>query len=112
MSSERLKVFVIEAFVDASIALESFDPEQCNVNTLSALGNLVSRSVRRRVLLETLTSCDWRLIDVSDALRMGGANNVTKAIVQLNLDDELKAARKAGKAKQGRRAVSAKEGVR
>lgn len=108
MSVERMKDTAIEALVEASIELHGFDAEQSDTNTLSALGNLVSKVVRRHVLLRELEAADWVLPTVSDRLRMGGSNNVTKAIAQLGLDAELKAARRAGKARQGRRHTEAR----
>ena len=86
MTAERMKDTAIEAPVEASIELHGFDPEQRDVNTLSALGNLVSKVVRRHVLPCELREADWNLSVVGERMNMGSAGNVTAAIAQLGLD--------------------------
>lgn len=93
-----------EAMLEAAAELCGYaDPADLEANTLSALGALASKAVRRRILLAELQAADWNLSAVSETLRMGGAGNVTKAIKDLGLERELAAARAAGKARPGGR---------
>jgi hypothetical protein len=96
-----------EALLDAAEGmLERPDVEALETNALAALGDAVSSALQRRLLLAVLNdnSVAWHLGRASDVLGMGGAGNVTKAIVRLGLGEELAKARAEGKALQGRRA--------
>lgn len=81
--------------------LGTADLAELETNALSWIGNRVSYHLRRALLLRELEAADWNLGAVGAALRMGGAGNVTKAIRDLGLSDELEKARAAGKAKRG-----------
>lgn len=95
-----MKDTAIEALVEASIELHGFDPEQCDTNTLSALGNLVSKVVRRHVLLIVAGECRWSLTRMATALRLSSVGDVIRAFKDL-APDELAAARRDGRITRG-----------
>lgn len=71
-------------------------------NALTAAGDLVSKALRRRILLRFCEALQWRLSDVSEVLGLGGAGNVTRMLVELGAGAELEAARVRGLALPGR----------
>jgi hypothetical protein len=70
-------------------------------NTLSAIGNLVSAHVRRAMLLAVLNEHRWVLSDVAKELGLSSAGNVTRAIYELGLEEQLAQASEQGLARHG-----------
>lgn len=71
--------------------------KRLETNTLSALGNLVSRALRRRILLNVLVDTCWNLSQTAITLRItNGAPAVTRLIADLGLVDAYTAAKKSG----------------
>lgn len=91
------------AILDATAELlEHVAPEDLETNTLSALGNLVSKALRRRVLLRELEAHRWNLAQVSTALRLGyGSAPTLRAIKDMGLSEEYEKARASGLIKRG-----------
>lgn len=72
-------------------------PRKFDTNTLSALGDLISAALRRRVLREVLESTSWNLSQAAVMLRItSGAPAVTRLIADLGLADAYAAAKKRG----------------
>lgn len=66
---------------------------------------LVADAAARTLLLVVLEDQDWNLSATSEALRMGSAANVLRAIKQLGLEAEYRAAKAAGKLRPGPKAT-------
>lgn len=104
----NLLLFGTDALIDAAADLgECDDLSKRASNTLTAIGNAVSKAVRRSVLLGALQFYDWDMRQVSDSFRLGGTSHVLRAIKELGLEAEINRARESGLVKRGRPRKSA-----
>lgn len=61
---------------------------------------------KRKLLLDTLTACDWNLSRVCETLEMGSVSQVIRSIRETGLEPQYEAAKKRGDIKPGPRARS------
>jgi len=88
-----------QAIADAVEALARCeDLSSMDGSTLAIIGNLVSKGIRRRVLLQELQATGWNLCHASERLRLGrGTGNILRAIGDLGLSDEYERVKAEGK---------------
>ncbi len=73
-------------------------------NRLTALGQLVSLKVRKRVLADVLDACEWSLGWAAESLGMRhGSGPLLRMIHEVGLDDEYEGARADGRVRRGPR---------
>lgn len=90
------------AFEAGAELLKVGDPWSLKTNVLTFIGNLVSKAVRRELLLRTLNSNRWHLAGVAEELGLGDdAAPVIRAIKDLGLVPEYEAARADGRIVRG-----------
>lgn len=95
LASRVLMASMEAGFVAAAEMLGAAEPQ---TNTLTAMGDAVSRAVRTRVLLEVLEKNQWNLSKTAVDLRItAGAPAVSRLVRDLGLSDAYKAAIEAGK---------------
>jgi transcriptional regulator with GAF, ATPase, and Fis domain len=68
-------------------------PEPEAKPTLAEVGREAAQTAQRKVLLAELKRQDWNLTATARELGLSSASNVLRAIKQLGLDEEYKAAR-------------------
>lgn len=90
------------AMLDVCASLVAAGDVPLRSSVLVAIGDAISREVRKRVLLQVLNESAWNMTRVSDVLQMGGASNVGRMVRELGLTDELDAARARGLAIPGK----------
>ena len=79
-------------------AVEMLGAKEPQTNTLTAMGDAVSREVRRLLLLEVLEKNHWNLSKTAIDLRItAGAPAVSRLIRDLGLSDAYKSAKATGK---------------
>lgn len=66
----------------------------------------IGEEAQRKALLAELRRQSWNLSATAEALELGGAGNVIRAIKALDLVEQYEAARNRGDVKPGSRAVS------
>ena len=113
MNAEQLRDIVIDAFVEVSCDLRGLEAEMRKTNTLSAMGNLVSKAVRRRVLLAVAEEYQWRLTEMARPLGLYSCSEVLRYVKEL-APAEYEAARVDGRIVRGgatRRRATAGEKV-
>lgn len=99
---ERVMLLGADALLEAGADLaECEDLRALGVNTLSAIGNLFSVSMRRTLLLRSLRFHGWNMPKVAEDFRLGGTTHVLRAIKDLGLEKELAQARAAGLVRRG-----------
>lgn len=93
------------ALLEAAAELAGYaDPADLEANRLSAVGNIVSRVLKKKLLLVMLQRYEWNLTRVSEELRAGGAGSIVRLIRDLGLSEEYRTARRAGAGKPGPKA--------
>jgi hypothetical protein len=70
-------------------------------NTLAFLGEEISRTTRRHLLLATLDVTEWNLTHAAERLRMSGPASVIREIKKLGLDAEYDHARRSLRVRGG-----------
>jgi hypothetical protein len=102
---DSLLLSIGDALADAAGDLvEVGDLSAASTNTLSLIGELLSRRVRQWILLSELQRTEWNLAHTAERLRLGyGTANVMRAIKDLDLLPDYEAARAAGMIKRGGR---------
>ena len=103
MNDEDIRAWAIAACDAAREELKGMDFEETGTNTLSAVGNLASRTIRRRVLLQTLEAHDWNLTYTARSLNVSGVPQLTRMINELELRPMQREAQRSGKGRQGGR---------
>lgn len=78
-------------------------PSKRKLSALTEIGERAKHEAMRRALLAELRRQDWNLSATADALTMGSASNVLRAVESLGLQAEYEAAKAAGKIPMGRR---------
>lgn len=78
------------------------EPEPRRKSKLTQIGE----EAQRAALLKALVRADWVLKDVAESMELTGTANVLRAIKQLGLDAEYRAAKAAGKITPGPRPAS------
>jgi hypothetical protein len=70
-------------------------------SVLAKVGADAAHRAQRALLLRTLIANNWHLSNAADALQIGPASNVIRAIQKLGLMDQYNAARAEGVIRQG-----------
>lgn len=77
-------------------------PKPAAAATFAEVGRVAARDAQRALLLETCERLGWHLGAVAEALAMGAASHVVRALKNL-APDEYEAARESGKVSQANR---------
>ncbi|HVY65899.1 MAG TPA: hypothetical protein VHH11_13840 [Gammaproteobacteria bacterium] len=96
--------FAPGAVLDAMAALADVsNTRELHGSTLAAVSDLVCQRLRRAILHRELRASGWNLSRCGERLRLGGSANVLRAIRDLELTSEYKAAKEAGLIRVGGR---------
>jgi hypothetical protein len=97
--------FGVEAVFETASDLAMLgDLSRFGANTLTILGDLISKHFRAKILLDQLKATNWNLAHTAERLRLGyGTANVLRTIHDLGLTEEYEKAKAAGKIKRGGR---------